>query len=1641
MTDRPYAAAADGADPDGRIAVVGLDCRVPGARDHHEFWRNLLAGTDQIRDVDEEQLVAAGVEPRTLADPRYVRRAATVEDTDLFDASFFYLSAREAERMDPQLRLFLQSSWKALEHSGHDSEQYEGRIGVFAGALSSTYLLHNVLTGEKGFGGSLPKLRQDLSALMGNDPNHLATRASYHLNLTGPSVSVQTACSTSLVAVHQAAQSLLGQECDVALAGGVALRFPQEAGYLHESDSIASATGTVRPFDAHADGTVFGNGVGVVVLKRLSDALADGDTVWAVLRGSAIGNDGADRVGYTAPGVTGQAAVLAEALAVADVDPATVSYLEAHGTGTRMGDPVELAAAAQSYQVDGAPPLTIGSVKANLGHLSTAAGIASLIKCVLMLYHRTLVPTPHFTEWNPQCEADGTRFRVGTETKPWQAPADGGPLRCAVTSTGMGGTTAHVVLEEAPRTDPAARPAAPAAPVVLLPLSAKSPAALERARQELADHLEAAAPVQDTPEVLDAAAQEDAPAQEEAPARPGDAAGKDAPEGLGDTALEDAAHTLATARRTFNHRAVITAPDRETAVRALRSGDPRFTHQDSGQPADRPVVLLFPGQGTQHPGMGQGWYEHLPVFRRVLDECAELLEPHLGLDLRDALYPRLREYTGTPYDLGRTRLTQPALFAVEYALARQWAAWGVRPAALAGHSVGEYVAATLAGVFTLPDALRVIAERGRLVDALPGGVMAAVMLPPAELAPYLEGNPDDPDDPTAGQVALAAVNEPAVCTVAGPKDAVRALTARLTADGVAHRKVVTSHAFHSAMMDPAVGPLTELLRGVRLRRPEIPFLSNRTGTWITDEQATDPAYWGGHLRETVRFADSLATVLDGEVPVFLEVGPGQTLATFTRRHPDRETGVPVVTSAARGRDAGADLTAVTAALGRLWAAGLPVDWRGYYAGRGRGRVPLPTYPFEGTRYWVEPGTGTLTGAGTAAGNGVRKLPLDQWFSAPVWRPAVGTLDSAAAPVTDPVLLFADEQGTAARIAAHAFEGEVLTVRAGAAYGRDGDTWTLRPDSEEDHTRLVADLLADERLPDRVLHAWSTAPLPAERGKERFECAQRHGLYSLIALVKAFSEQGVSKPLQLDLISAGAYAVSPAEPEPAAELVTLAVAARVIGQEHGNIGARHFDLPAAVDEHSVRTLAAELAAHRRPEVATTLRGGTRWITDLAPVRADWTAKAASRLREDGVYLITGGLGEIGSTLAHWLRRECPGARLALLTRDPLPDRTEWDGWLETHEDDDATSLRIQRLRALESEGDQPFLVHADVADESALRAAVDRVTARFGALNGVVHAAGLPSEQWDRAITAASAEQCQWHFASKAYGQIALEKVLADHDVDFALLLSSLAGVLGGLRLLGYGAANHFMDAAAERANRGLDRTVWISAAWDVWQHHQDEKRAISAIGRSMDDKAIQPEEGLEAVRRLLTLRDVSHVAVSTWDIGHRLDQWVRDERIARPAAGTAATAADAEGQQDADDLVGQVARLVRDALGAEEMPLDADIFEFGGDSLLIVRLLSNLREQFSVEVPLADVLGEPTPGALAALVKERLDARARTVTEAADAPAGSGEDDIESLTALLAALDPADAERLLADAQQDDDGDRHDEQHRQEDEHRQEQER
>ncbi|HEX7182532.1 MAG TPA: amino acid adenylation domain-containing protein [Thermoanaerobaculia bacterium] len=880
------------------IAVVGLAGRFPGARDVEELWRNLCAGVESIRFFSDEELIAAGFPAELLADPHVVKARGALDDPDLFDAAFFDYPPREAQVMDPQQRLFLECAWEALENAGYDADGSAGRVGVYAGLSESAYVLDLLACPElvRSVG------RHQIS--IANNRDYLPTRVSYKLNLRGPSVNVQSACSTSLVAVHLACLSLLHGACDMAMAGGVSVQAREVSPYRYEEGGIASPDGHTRAFDARAQGVVSGSGVGVVVLKRLKDALADGDTIHAVIRGSASNNDGAAKVGFTAPSVDGQAAAIREALAAAGVPPETIGYVEAHGTGTAMGDPIEVAALRQAFgETPEEGSCALGSIKTNIGHLDAASGVAGLIKTVLAVERGQIPPSLHFERPNPRIDFDGSPFRVNDRLADW--PANGAPRRAGVSSFGIGGTNAHVVLEEAP----APEPAPVSRPAQLLLLSAKTPSALEAATARLACWLE------DRP-------------------------------GLSETELADAAHTLQVGRKAFRHRRAVVYRGREEVVAALRGLDPRRTMDGSPEGGDLPVVFLFPGQGAQYPGMGGELYRSEPVFAAALDRCCELLEPELGLDLRSVLHPPEGESGEAAERLEQTAFTQPALFAVEYALAHLWMSWGLRPQAMLGHSIGEYVAACLAGVFTLEEALALVAARGRLMQELPAGAMLAVSLPEEDLRPLLEA-------PDRAGLDLAAVNGPKACVVAGEAEAVDGFRGWLEERGVECRRLHTSHAFHSRMMAPLLAAFEERVRRVELHEPRIPYLSNVTGAWATAAEATDPAYWARHLRETVRFADGLAELLRLPGPALLEVGPGRTLTTFARQHPEKGSARLVLPSLPHARDDRKDLDVLLGALGRLWTAGAEVDWAGFRGGERRRRVPLPTYPFERRRFWLD----------------------------------------------------------------------------------------------------------------------------------------------------------------------------------------------------------------------------------------------------------------------------------------------------------------------------------------------------------------------------------------------------------------------------------------------------------------------------------------------------------------------------------------------------------------------------------------------------------------------------------------------------------------------------------------------------------------
>ncbi len=1356
------------------VAIVGMAARFPGADSIERFWENLRQGIEALEGVSAEELEAAGRPKSLLESKGYVPVARPIRDFDHFDAGFFEIGAREAELMDPQHRIFLECAWEALEDAGYDPERCGESVGVFAGSRMNAYLL-NVVSNP-----GLAEQVGELTIQLANDKDYLPSRVSYKLDLGGPSVNVQSACSTALVAVHLGSQALIAGECELVLAGGVALRYPN-LGYWFQQGGVQSPDGHVRAFDAGAQGTMFGNGMGAVVLKRLEDALADGDTVHAVVRGSAVTNDGSARVGFAAPGVDGQVRVVRAAQLAAGVDAESITFVEAHGTGTPMGDPIEVQALTRVFRETTAERgfCALGSVKTNIGHAGAAAGIAGLIKATLAIEHAEIPPTLFFETPNPQIDLEASPFFVNTDLRPWKVP--GRPRRAAVSSFGMGGTNAHVILEQAPPQEPSG----PSRPWQLLVLSARSESALAASAARLADHLES------HPE----------------------------------TPLADAAHTLQVGRRRHAHRRTLVCRDRDEAVAALRGERPERVASTFDPETGRPVVFLFSGQGSQYPGMGRDLYESEKVFRVALDRCAEGLRGHLGgqgtpeVDLRELLYPEGDEEEAVAR-LEQTAFTQPALFAVEYALAELWTSWGIEPRAMIGHSIGEYAAACRAGVFSLEDALALVAARGRLMQALPAGSMLAVPLPEAEVVELLDGG-----------LSLAAVNAPERCVVSGPADAVERLADRLAERSVPCRPLHTSHAFHSPMMEPILEPFVARLDGVELRAPEIPFVSNLTGTWITAEQATDPAYWARHLRQAVRFADGLATLLGDEPRVaLLEVGPGNSLGRLASRHPARGEATPILSSLRHPRESGDDRAYLLRSLGRLWAAGVDVDWPGFYSEERRRRVPLPTYPFERQRYWLEIGEGAIGRDGAM----VKKENPGDWFYLPTWEPSVAPAprpgaagDEAEKAAGAPWILF--DLGTAlgGRLAERLTEDgrRVIRVGRGGGFRKVADDDYEVGGERADYQALLEAVGESAGAPRSVIHLWSVeAP---EQGDRLAACAaaQERGFWSLMHLAAALPSGSASSggdgggPLRLLVATAGMQRVAGEQGGGPPDAATVLGPVKVIPQENPGVRAAAVDLePEAVERPTPELLDALLAevGAGLPDGVLALRAGERWVrgyvqTHLPPPRA-----GGGRLREAGVYLITGGLGGFGLTFAEHLARE-HRARLVLVGRTPLPAPAERDAWLAEHGADDRTARKILAVRGLEEAGAEVVVEAADVADPEAMGNVVRRVVERFGELNGVVHAAGVPGGGMIRLKSREAAEAV---LAPKVRGTLALEAALEaaledGADLDFLMLCSSTLGIVGPFGQVDYTAANAFLEAYAHAA-AGREARYTVAVDWCAW---------------------------------------------------------------------------------------------------------------------------------------------------------------------------------------------------------------------------------
>ncbi|MEM9161536.1 MAG: beta-ketoacyl synthase N-terminal-like domain-containing protein, partial [Cyanobacteria bacterium P01_F01_bin.4] len=1499
------------------IAIIGMAGRFPGAQSVAEFWQNLQHSVESIVPLEDAQLLAQGVSPDTLADPNYVKVGGVLTDPDQFDAAFFGFSPREAELLDPQQRVFLETAWEALETAGYDTERYKGSIGVYGGAGMNGYLLNLYAN---------PAIRETVSPyelFISNDKDFLTTRVSYKLNLQGPSLDVQTACSSSLVAVHLACQGLLSGECDMALAGGVAIS--KQLGYRAQTGGIYAADGHCRAFDALAGGTVGGNGVGMVVLKRLEDALADGDTIDAVIKGSAINNDGALKVSYTAPRIDAQAAVIQAALSVAEVPPESIGYIEAHGTGTDLGDPIEVAALTQAFQTDQSGFCAIGSVKTNIGHLDAAAGIAGLIKTVLALKHRQIPASLHFQQPNPKIDFENSPFYVNTTLADW--PRKDGSRRAGVSSFGIGGTNAHVILEAAPI--PSHREVLEQPQLLIL--SAKTATALAAAAHALSRYLERS-PNPD---------------------------------------LANVAYTLQVGRRAFNHRRSVVCQNTTEAIGQLQLPISQAISQTKFEHPT--LIFLFPGQGSQYPGMAQGLYESQPVFRDALNECATLLETDLDRPLLEiiciqgmqnkvgnalpvqALHATPLPTTHPPlppthHPLSQTRYTQPALFAIEYALAKLWMHWGLKPEAMLGHSLGEYVAACLAGVFDLETALRLVALRGRLMQQRPGGYMLSVGISSETLQPWIND-----------EITLAASNGPQLCVVSGGEAEIATLQTQLEENSVSCRRLHTSHAFHSPLMEPMRAPFVEAVSQVKLHPPTLPFISNVTGTWITPEEATNPAYWGQQARQTVRFSEGVTELLQLADPVLLEVGPGRTLTTLTRQHLAAAAPSSTIHSLPHPKAAteeDADIKQLLTAAGQLWSTGISIDWQVFQTEHRR-RIPLPTYPFERQRYWVDLDFSELNEASFNLNAANAPQPSDialaadpaNWFYSPGWRRMTASKPKPLPPMERPCwLIFLDNLGIGEQLAKQIEQAgqDVFTVRSGKSFEQIGyRQFSLDCSQPDNYQLLLDDLQMRETIPTAIVYLWS---LDLDQP-----------FMALLNLLKTWSTQ--SDPLQVTVVTEAVYEVighETLQPEHSA----IQGLCQVISQEYPQIGCRQIDMlaPKTSSEISSAQLAPMLWQDLQtvsPPAVVAYRGRHRWeqTYQAVPLPERGSERGPDGFRQGGVYAIIGDL-EQGLGLA-WARALAQHYRAKLVLIQPVE------------------SVPAERTLLLEQGATEVLTLLVDLASSDTLQNALKQAVNEVGPIHGIFLSSPTTNEK--SAAPIALLQSFHWHYNHQTKGQVLENLVIALKDVncapDFCCIQSSLSSVIGGVGLAAYAGANHMIDTLVTQQNQ-QSPFPWFSVNWDAWS----EEAAETGWGSTLKDFALTSQEVWTATERILTQANPGQIVVSKGDLQARLAKWIH----ATPHIDTHDSGSEGSGTHSRpqlstayvaprNDVEQTIATIWQDLLGLEQVGIHDSFFDLGGHSLLAIQVISRLREAFPVDLEMRNLLFEaPTVAGIAAMIAEQI---------------------------------------------------------------------
>lgn len=1477
------------------LAVIGMSGRFPGAENLEQFWHNLKNGVDSISFFSDEELIESGIPPEFFNKSNYVRAYGILENKEYFDAFFFNYTKADADVMDPQMRILHECAWQAMEDAGCAAETDSLAIGLYLGASANfnweaiTYLSQLQGDSAERFTGELLR-----------NKDYISTRISYSLNLTGPSVILYSACSTSLLAVDLGCRGILTGQCDIAVAGGACISCPPRKGHNYLEGMINSPDGHCRAFDRHAKGCTFVEGVGIVVLKALENALADGDSIYAVIKGSAVNNDGSRKVGFTAPGIKGQTDVIKSALYMARVQPESIGYIETHGTGTALGDPIEIRALINAFASDKKGFCVIGSLKSNLGHLDAAAGVAGLIKTVLMLKHRLIPPSLHFEEANPEIDFANSPFYVNTGLKEWHN--DKYPLRAGVSAFGIGGTNIHIILEEAPEIESTAGNRE----YQLLLLSAGTAGALERMTGNLKDFLKKKKEIN----------------------------------------LADAAYTLQVGRKNFSHKRSLVCRDIDDAVERLTNPAKLYTSNFNNDPIS--VVFLFPGQGAQYVHMGIELYRSEYLFKAEIDRCIEIVSGELGRDFRDTFFPAKNDKAAAK-EFYRFENTLLIIFIFEYALAKLLIGWGIEPAYMIGYSFGEYVAACLAGVFSLHDILRLIIIRGKLTQKTEKGIMLSVPLTEEELRPKLNE-----------KLSLSIINGPS-CIVSGKEEAINDFEEQLKREKYLSMCLNTSYAVHSHLMEPILPEFAQAVQKLMLASPEKSFYSSLSGKLITAAQAGDPQYWVSHLRHTVRFSACVEELVKEDNLVFVEVGPGRDLTTLIDRFLNKERQQYAVSLVRNPRQKVAELEYLLKSLGRLWGCGITVNPEIFYGNEKRRRISLPTYPFEKIKYPLGVDPVTMFMEKFPQQIQASDVDISEWFYVPKWSSSLIVFENEPDPGTaDTILCFMDDFGVGRSLVKELSQQQIktVTVKCGSRFGKIKEfEYEMNPGRLADYEKLFAELKRNKKIPGKILHLWSLSDDKLELpGSERFAGSQVTGFYSLIKIVRGLQTNGLRRELDIIVITNGLGEITGEEillPGQA----TLIGPLRSIPQEHPYLTCRCIDIILPGDAGSELILAKQLAREMQLKTTDSLaayRGKVRWVEEFELFKLDETRIGSHKLRPNGVYLVTGGLGVIGLELVEFfsLRSTCA---LVLTGRSAFPPRREWQEITADPTCGAALKKKIEKLLQVEQAGSRVMIFQADAGDLERMRQVVNRVEEEVGPVTGIVHAAGIVRREGFAGVLEIEESMCDTHFRAKVQGLFVLAEIFRDHELEFCWLLSSVAAVLGGLGFSAYTAANSFMDVFVRKYNRD-NNCRWLSIDWD----------------------GMSAEKGTAAFDRLFSLAVLDRIVVSTGGrLQDRIDKWVKRETVieddqvtAEPGSLQPRSVLSSDYEAPRNDTEKTLAGIWQDLFGIEKIGTADDFFELGGDSLKAMTMSGRIYRKLDIEIPVVKFFNCPTIAELAKFIED-----------------------------------------------------------------------